>query len=42
MVPTSEDPRDVTDPYGESIEIYLEVAEHLNVMTNVLVDWMDA
>ena len=42
MVPTSEDPRDVTDPYGESIEIYSEVAEHINGMTNVLVDWMDA
>lgn len=42
MVPTSDEPRDVKDPYGESIEIYSEVAEHIDVMTKVLVDWMAA
>lgn len=42
MVPTGTDPRDVTDPYGESIEVYRQVAEHIDVMVGIIVDWMAA
>ena len=42
MVPTSLDPKDVIDPYGESIEVYNQVAEHVDVMLEIIVDWMSA
>jgi len=42
MVPTSLDPKDVIDPYGESIEVYNQVAEHIDVMLEIIVDWMSA
>jgi protein-tyrosine phosphatase len=42
MVPTSLDPKDVIDPYGESIEVYNQVAEHIDVMLEIIVDWMAA
>lgn len=42
MVPTGEDPKDVMDPYGESIEIYQQVAEHIDAMVGIIVDWMKA
>lgn len=40
MVPTGEDPRDIVDPYGESLEIYAQVAENIDVMSQVVIDWM--
>jgi protein-tyrosine phosphatase len=42
MVPTNLDPKDVIDPYGESIEVYSQVAEHIDVMLEIIVDWMSA
>lgn len=42
MVPTNLDPRDVIDPYGESVEVYNQVAEHIDVMIEIIVDWMSA
>jgi protein-tyrosine phosphatase len=42
MVPTNLDPKDVIDPYGESIEVYNQVAEHIDVMLEIVVDWMSA
>jgi protein-tyrosine phosphatase len=42
MVPTNLDPKDVVDPYGESIEVYNQVAEHIDVMLEIIVDWMSA
>jgi protein-tyrosine phosphatase len=42
MVPTNLDPKDVIDPYGESVEVYNQVAEHIDVMLEVIVDWMSA
>jgi protein-tyrosine phosphatase len=42
MVPTNLDPKDVVDPYGESIEVYNQVAEHIDVMLEIIVDWMAA
>lgn len=42
MVPTNLDPKDVVDPYGESVEVYNQVAEHLDVMLEIIVDWMSA
>jgi len=42
MVPTNLDPKDVVDPYGESIEVYNQVAEHIDVMLDIIVDWMSA
>jgi len=42
MVPTGEDPKDIMDPYGESLEVYAQVAEHIDVMVNIIVDWMSA
>ena len=42
MVPTGEEPKDVMDPYGESIEVYNEVSEQIDAMTRVVVDWMAA
>jgi protein-tyrosine phosphatase len=42
MVPTNLDPKDVVDPYGESVEVYNQVAEHLDVMLDIIVDWMSA
>ncbi|NDC49686.1 MAG: hypothetical protein EBZ61_11525 [Micrococcales bacterium] len=42
MVPTGDEPKDVMDPYGESLEVYAEVSEHIDAMTKVVVDWMAA
>jgi protein-tyrosine phosphatase len=42
MVPTNLDPKDVIDPYGESIEVYNQVAEHIDVMLEIIVEWMSA
>jgi protein-tyrosine phosphatase len=42
MVPTNLDPKDVVDPYGESLEVYKQVAEHIDVMLEIIVDWMSA
>lgn len=42
MVPTNLDPKDVVDPYGESVEVYNQVAEHIDVMLEIIVDWMNA
>jgi protein-tyrosine phosphatase len=42
MVPTNLDPKDVVDPYGESIEVYNQVAEHIDVMLEIIVEWMSA
>jgi protein-tyrosine phosphatase len=42
MVPTNLDPKDIVDPYGESIEVYNQVAEHIDVMLEIIVDWMRA
>ena len=42
MVPTGSDPKDVIDPYGESLEVYTEVAEHVDLMVQIVVDWMAA
>jgi protein-tyrosine phosphatase len=42
MVPTGSDPKDVIDPYGESLEVYTEVAEHIDLMVQIVVDWMAA
>jgi protein-tyrosine phosphatase len=42
MVPTGKDPKDVVDPYGESVEVYEQVAEHIDVMLEIIVDWMAA
>jgi protein-tyrosine phosphatase len=42
MVPTNFDPKDVIDPYGESIEVYNQVAEHIDVMLEIIVEWMSA
>jgi protein-tyrosine phosphatase len=42
MVPTNLDPKDVIDPYGESIEVYNQVAEHIDVMLEIVVEWMSA
>jgi protein-tyrosine phosphatase len=42
MVPTNLDPKDVIDPYGESVEVYNQVAEHIDVMLDIIVDWMRA
>jgi protein-tyrosine phosphatase len=42
MVPTNLDPKDVVDPYGESVEVYNQVAEHIDVMLEIIVDWMSA
>lgn len=42
MVPTNLDPKDVIDPYGESVEVYNQVAEHIDVMLEIIVDWMAA
>jgi protein-tyrosine phosphatase len=42
MVPTNLDPKDVVDPYGESVEVYEQVAEHIDVMLEIVVDWMSA
>jgi len=42
MVPTNLDPKDVVDPYGESVEVYNQVAEHVDVMLEIIVDWMSA
>lgn len=42
MVPTNLDPKDVIDPYGESVEVYNQVAEHIDVMLEIIVDWMSA
>ena len=42
MVPTGEEPKDVMDPYGEGIEVYSEVAEQIDLMIQVIVDWMAA
>ena len=42
MVPTNLDPKDVVDPYGESVEVYNQVAEHLDGMLEIIVDWMRA
>jgi protein-tyrosine phosphatase len=42
MVPTNLDPVDVVDPYGESVEVYNQVAEHIDVMLEIIVDWMSA
>lgn len=42
MVPTNLDPKDVVDPYGESVEVYNQVAEHIDVMLEIIVDWMAA
>jgi protein-tyrosine phosphatase len=42
MVPTNLDPKDVVDPYGESVEVYEQVAEHIDVMLEMIVDWMAA
>jgi protein-tyrosine phosphatase len=42
MVPTNLDPKDVVDPYGESVEVYNQVAEHIDVMLEIVVDWMSA
>jgi protein-tyrosine phosphatase len=42
MVPTNLDPKDVVDPYGESIAVYNQVAEHIDVMLEIIVDWMSA
>jgi hypothetical protein len=42
MVPTNLDPKDVIDPYGESIEVYSQVAEHIDVMLEIIVEWMSA
>jgi protein-tyrosine phosphatase len=42
MVPTNLDPKDVVDPYGESIEVYNEVAENIDVMLEIIVEWMSA
>jgi protein-tyrosine phosphatase len=36
------DPKDVVDPYGESIEVYNQVAEHIDVMLEIIVEWMSA
>ena len=41
-MPTGEDPKDIMDPYGESLEVYAQVAEHIDVMVNIIVDWMSA
>lgn len=42
MVPTNLDPKDLVDPYGESVEVYNQVAEHIDVMLEIIVDWMSA
>ena len=42
MVPTNLDPADIVDPYGESVEVYNQVAEHIDVMIEIIVDWMSA
>jgi len=42
MVPTNLDPKDVIDPYGESVEVYNQVAEHIDVMLEIIIDWMAA
>jgi len=42
MVPTNLDPKDVIDPYGESVEVYSQVAEHIDVMLEIVIDWMAA
>ena len=42
MVPTGQDPKDVIDPYGESVEVYEQVAEQIDIMLDVIVDWMAA
>jgi len=39
MVPTGEEPRDVIDPYGESLEIYTQVAEQIDEMIKVVVEF---
>ena len=39
MVPTGEEPKDVMDPYGESIEVYTQVAEQIDEMLKVVVEW---
>lgn len=39
MVPTGEEPRDVVDPYGESLEIYTQVAEQIDEMLKVVVEF---
>ncbi|MFM8927733.1 MAG: hypothetical protein ACKOFA_06005 [Rhodoluna sp.] len=39
MVPTGEDPKDVMDPYGESLEVYSEVAQQIDDMLKVIVEW---
>jgi len=40
MVPTGDDPKDVTDPYGEGIEVYKEVAENIDSMVKLIMEWM--
>jgi protein-tyrosine phosphatase len=39
MVPTGEEPKDVMDPYGESIKVYTEVAEQIDEMLKVVVEF---
>lgn len=39
MVPTGEEPKDVMDPYGESQEVYRQVAEQIDEMLKVVVEW---
>jgi len=40
MVPTGEEPKDVEDPYGESVEVYTQVSEQIDDMLKVVVKWM--
>jgi protein-tyrosine-phosphatase len=42
MVPTNLDPKDVIDPYMESIKVYNEVAEHIDNSLEMIVDWLKA
>lgn len=42
MVPTGDEPKDVMDPYGESIEVYSEVAGQIDLMLQKIVEWMAA
>jgi protein-tyrosine phosphatase len=42
MVPTNLDPKDVIDPYMESIKVYNEVAEHIDSSLEIIVDWLNA
>lgn len=41
MVPTGEEPKDVEDPYGESIEVYSNVRNNIEAMLRVVIDWMN-